>query len=113
MLIKIPPIQHHKDHACGKFYRRRRVDTERLAAPIPVENDFFVLHFYAAILTLAVAALIEAIAIGADLDVVLFGTPGTDVDKVLFVEGFLAGGEEEQGKYGKGKFDLHSFHFFF
>lgn len=111
MLVKIPPIQHHEDHACGKFHRRRRIDAKRLAASVPVENDLFVLYLHAAVLALAVAALIEAIAVGADLDVVLFGTPGADVDEVLFVEGLLAGGEEEEGKNGKGKLDLHSFYF--
>ena len=111
MLVEIPAIQLHKNDTCRQLYRRRCIDTKGFASTVPFEDDLFILYFYVTLHAGAVAPLIEPVSVGADLDVVFSGTPGSDVNEVLLVEGLLAGRKEQQGKYGKGKFNLHSFYF--
>ena len=91
MPVKIPAIKRHINPTRGELNRRRGINSKTFTPPIPVENNPAIGNVYPAILQLPVPSLIKAKTIGCNFDKMFAGTPGSEKDKLVIIQGFLAG----------------------
>ena len=91
MPVEIPSVQCHIYSPCSDLDRRPGIDTKAFATAVPIEDDPPVGYFYPAVPQVPVASLVKAETVGGNLNKVLVGAPGAEINELIIIQWFLAG----------------------